>query len=250
MRLDVLAMGQGRPPRHDRVGQEGVETTHGGRVDGQLRRTHPLGGQMTPPLCEEGVEIGRSRMMLWACRGRGHCVSGRSRVVQRATSIMRTERRRPPQMGQIRKQVWFLSTKSPGSGVVGNARALGARDRGFESRLPDHPTEVIARPFLRRAGADDFPLLVRRRSPRQRAVDAAIRPSRCLRRDGVQSPRWDARCGGHRMLPQRWCPRVRCCRLGSHGWVASGSARGLRSGPSGRCVVEIEGQDDPLAQEP
>ena len=27
---------------------------------------------------------------------------------------------------------------SPGSGVVGNARALGARDRGFESRLPDH----------------------------------------------------------------------------------------------------------------
>ena len=25
-----------------------------------------------------------------------------------------------------------------GSGVVGNARALGARDRGFESRLPDH----------------------------------------------------------------------------------------------------------------
>ena len=26
-----------------------------------------------------------------------------------------------------------------GSGVVGNARALGARDRGFESRLPDHP---------------------------------------------------------------------------------------------------------------
>ena len=34
--------------------------------------------------------------------------------------------------------MWFLSTKSPGSGVVGNARALGARDRGFESRLPDH----------------------------------------------------------------------------------------------------------------
>ena len=27
----------------------------------------------------------------------------------------------------------------PGSGVVGNARALGARDRGFESHLPDHP---------------------------------------------------------------------------------------------------------------
>src|SRR5215213_2954941 len=25
----------------------------------------------------------------------------------------------------------------PGSSVVGNARALGARDRGFESRLPD-----------------------------------------------------------------------------------------------------------------
>src|SRR4051794_10722388 len=27
--------------------------------------------------------------------------------------------------------------KAPGSSVVGNARALGARDRGFESRLPD-----------------------------------------------------------------------------------------------------------------
>src|SRR5919109_46929 len=26
----------------------------------------------------------------------------------------------------------------PGSGVVANARALGARDRGFESHLPDH----------------------------------------------------------------------------------------------------------------
>src|SRR4029078_3895163 len=36
-----------------------------------------------------------------------------------------------------RKHVWFLSAKSAGSSVVGNARALGARDRGFESRLPD-----------------------------------------------------------------------------------------------------------------
>ena len=39
--------------------------------------------------------------------------------------------------------MWFLSTKSPGSGVVGNARALGARDRGFESRLPDQFSSTI-----------------------------------------------------------------------------------------------------------
>ena len=145
MRLDVLAMDQGRPPRHDRVGLEGVETTHGGRVDGELLRTHPLGGQMTPPLCKEGVEIGRSRMMLWACRGRGHFVSGRSRVVQRATSICERSGVGQLEMGQIRKHVWFLNTKSPGSGVVGNARALGARDRGFESRLPDHPPDSVDR---------------------------------------------------------------------------------------------------------
>ena len=46
----------------------------------------------------------------------------------------------------FRKHVWFLSTKSPGSSVVGNARALGARDRGFESRLPDHrsPPGLVA----------------------------------------------------------------------------------------------------------
>ena len=45
----------------------------------------------------------------------------------------------------------FPERESAGSGVVGNARALGARDRGFESRLPDHLHDrdiLMARPTV------------------------------------------------------------------------------------------------------
>jgi hypothetical protein len=52
---------------------------------------------------------------------------------------------------------------APGSGVVGNARALGARDRGFESRLPDHAPGEGA---VTEAGRDDGPASRRYRTNR------------------------------------------------------------------------------------
>src|SRR4051812_4360755 len=67
-------------------------------------------------------------------------------------------------MGDLPRIVCLLSVKQPGSSVVGNARALGARDRGFESRLPDQSSAVtMSRAALatqRRRSLKDFEPLI------------------------------------------------------------------------------------------
>ena len=55
-----------------------------------------------------------------------------------ATSICDMSGEGPVRIGRTSSILRYSRSDSPGSGVVGNARALGARDRGFESRLPDH----------------------------------------------------------------------------------------------------------------
>ena len=80
-----------------------------------------------------GRRARRGRMMGRLGGGRWH----RSVAAERLTASQQ-ERCRSPAAKLIRRACGFLSTKSSGSGVVGNARALGARDRGFESHLPDH----------------------------------------------------------------------------------------------------------------
>ena len=63
----------------------------------------------------------------------------RCRVVFSIARLWDLELCRPAATGREPEHMRCRNTKSPGSGVVANARALGARDRGFESHLPDHP---------------------------------------------------------------------------------------------------------------